>query len=352
MATNFTNSSISAISLHNQKYHLKGIPFHGTEAEWNEINYTPKAGEIIIYDADELNNNSRLKIGNGESLVKDLDFVNSDDGSDISVDTTLTQSGMAADSKTVGDWMNNIILSSNNYGSTAPEDGQEGQVFFVEDTEPTDSTLTISGAAADAEAVGAALETKQNLINIGSYNGDLNSFSLDNTICWIQSTTINNPTGTYGSCETWSAGNGGRVQRISCSAGVVQRIHTNSWGEWNWINQPELVWENASPSSEFAAQTVSLDLSDAGFVIIEFRTTSTGTARPTVVVANGKQGNLFWMANATANYEILVISRNATVSNTGITFEKGYRKNISSTTATENNASAIPTRIYAIKGAL
>ena len=271
---------------------------------------------------------------------------------DDSIDDTLTQAGVAADAKAVGDRFDTITLTQNNYGTELPETGEEGQLFLVEDTSVPDITLTKSGQAADAKAVGDALAIKAPLLNIGQYEGDLNSFSLDNTICWIQSTTINNPTGTYGSCETWSAGNGGRVQRISCLAGVVQRIHTNSWGEWNWINQPELVWENASPSSEFAAQTVSLDLSDAGFVIIEFRTTSTGTARPTVVVANGKQGNLFWMANATANYEILVISRNATVSNTGITFEKGYRKNISSTTATENNASAIPTRIYAIKGAL
>lgn len=111
-----------------------------------------------------------------------------------------------------------------------------------------------------------------------------------------------------------------------------------------------LLWENASPGSSFAAQTVSLDLSGADFVIVEFSATTTGSARPTTIIANGKQGVLSWLANATAGYEILLMSRNATVSDTGIYFDKAYRKTISGTTATENNASAIPTRIYAIKG--
>lgn len=272
---------------------------------------------------------------------------------DDSIDDTLTISGQAADAKAVGDKFNTLTLTQNNYGTELPETGEEGQLFLVEDTSVPDTTLTKSGQAADAKAVGDALAIKAPLLNIGQYEGDLNSFSLDNTICWIQSTTINNPTGTYGSCETWSAGNGGRVQRISCSAGVVQRIHTNSWGEWNWINQPELVWENASPGSAFDEQTISLDLSNnVMFVTIEFRTTSTGTARPTVIIANGKTGNLNWLANASANYEILLISRNATVSSTGITFSKGYRKNVSSTEASENNASAIPTRIFVTRGVL
>lgn len=74
MATNFTSSSISAISLRDQKYHLKGLPFHGTEAEWNEISYTPKAGEIIVYDIDELHNYQRIKIGDGINTVSVLPF--------------------------------------------------------------------------------------------------------------------------------------------------------------------------------------------------------------------------------------------------------------------------------------
>ena len=74
MASNFTNSSISAISLHDQKYNLKSIPFHATEAEWLEINYVPKQAEIILYDIDQEHNYLRFKIGDGLNQVKSLPF--------------------------------------------------------------------------------------------------------------------------------------------------------------------------------------------------------------------------------------------------------------------------------------
>lgn len=54
-------------------------------------------------------------------------------GSDVSIDATLTQEGQAADAKAVGDWMNNVILSENNYGTSLPETGEDGLVYFVEE---------------------------------------------------------------------------------------------------------------------------------------------------------------------------------------------------------------------------
>ena len=38
------------------------------------VNFTPKAGEIIVYDPDESHANSRIKIGDGTTLVNDLKF--------------------------------------------------------------------------------------------------------------------------------------------------------------------------------------------------------------------------------------------------------------------------------------
>lgn len=53
----------------------------------------------------------------------------------VQVDETLTVEGAAADAKTVGDWMNDIVLSENNYGSDLPDASTKGKIFFVEDTE-------------------------------------------------------------------------------------------------------------------------------------------------------------------------------------------------------------------------
>ena len=70
---------------------------HDIEANWNKaINFIPKKGELIVYDPDENYNYSRVKIGDGISTANELPFI-------IAVDTSLTQSGQAADAKAVGD---------------------------------------------------------------------------------------------------------------------------------------------------------------------------------------------------------------------------------------------------------
>ena len=52
------------------------IQKHGLETDWNKIeNFIPYLGEIIVYDPDENHAYSRLKIGNGSNLPRDLPFV-------------------------------------------------------------------------------------------------------------------------------------------------------------------------------------------------------------------------------------------------------------------------------------
>lgn len=49
-----------------------------TEENWNKaINFTPKKGEVIIYSADDTHPFSRLKVGDGETTVINLPFIDS-----------------------------------------------------------------------------------------------------------------------------------------------------------------------------------------------------------------------------------------------------------------------------------
>ena len=51
---------------------------HDVEANWNKAtNFIPKAGEIIIYDADVNYSYPRIKVGDGTTKVSDLPFANS-----------------------------------------------------------------------------------------------------------------------------------------------------------------------------------------------------------------------------------------------------------------------------------
>ena len=46
-----------------------------TEAEWQKfLNWTPEAGELIVYKPDENVSYARLKVGDGVRPLKDLEF--------------------------------------------------------------------------------------------------------------------------------------------------------------------------------------------------------------------------------------------------------------------------------------
>lgn len=49
---------------------------HDTESNWlKAANFIPKQGEIIIYDIDTVYSYTRMKIGDGITLVNDLPFM-------------------------------------------------------------------------------------------------------------------------------------------------------------------------------------------------------------------------------------------------------------------------------------
>ena len=48
---------------------------HMTESEWLKYsNLVPERGELIVYDPDSNYNYSRIKVGDGERTIKELDF--------------------------------------------------------------------------------------------------------------------------------------------------------------------------------------------------------------------------------------------------------------------------------------
>lgn len=102
------------------------------------------------------------------------------------------------------------------------------------------------------------------------------------------------------------------------------------------------LWENASPTSEFVEQTISLDLSEFDMVEIFYKRASSANEWHSAKIKVGTYGSLFAMTNYRSQ-------RTVTVNTTGIVFAAGRQANISES-LTENNVAAVPVAIYGIKG--
>ena len=108
-----------------------------------------------------------------------------------------------------------------------------------------------------------------------------------------------------------------------------------------------LLWTNPSPTSQFAPQTISIDLSDYNEVEIEFKHASVSDS---YLYQKARVGSadvgLFYMSvksGASPEYE----GRPLTVASDGITFEAGAR--YYGSTMYTDNIRCIPTRIYGLK---
>lgn len=64
----------------------------GTEANWNQKEFTPLEGEIVVYNTDETHVSPRLKVGDGVTLINNLPFT---------IDYNETIIGLSVDGTTV-----------------------------------------------------------------------------------------------------------------------------------------------------------------------------------------------------------------------------------------------------------
>lgn len=112
-----------------------------------------------------------------------------------------------------------------------------------------------------------------------------------------------------------------------------------------------LLWENASPTSDFAAQTISLDLSEYDRIIILMKTEPNVSNYLNSIIEVGTYGWGQFLVNIASAVALRLFARKITVNSDGVIFDKGYYKNVNSTSAaTSSNSHVIPVKIYGIKG--
>lgn len=60
-----------------KKINSRIVHKHDVESNWiKAVNFTPKQGELIVYDIDDTHEYERLKIGDGVTTVNLLPFLN------------------------------------------------------------------------------------------------------------------------------------------------------------------------------------------------------------------------------------------------------------------------------------
>lgn len=112
----------------------------------------------------------------------------------------------------------------------------------------------------------------------------------------------------------------------------------------------ELVWENASPTSDFPAQKVSLSLRNGGLVVVEFKryiNLSTYYVGTFIVDGTSQQFSEYYGKSASGYSQQAM--RTLTVTTSGITFSTGTMVTANVVPGTDDGY-FIPTKIYEIAG--
>ena len=134
------------------------------------------------------------------------------------------------------------------------------------------------------------------------------------------------------------------VVRYNTSNSKQEYYNGSSWsqvpgggGGGSWTS----LWTNSAPSSDFAAQTVPLDLSGWNLIAILAKTTTTGNTTSVFLAAVGT-GSILSVPNLGSTQYFY--KRTMDVQTTGVTFSTGYRN----TTGTSGASYCIPVAIYGL----
>ena len=113
------------------------------------------------------------------------------------------------------------------------------------------------------------------------------------------------------------------------------------------LTRMELVWENASPTAEFAAQTITLNKTDDLYLV--WARDHTSYEEDLVVITSS--GGRFMYTSGAGSANINYYTRIFRITDNKISFEDCYGKKMNATSAgSTSNAYFIPYKIYIIKG--
>ena len=104
---------------------------HDTAANWAKATtFVPMAGELIVYDVDQTHNYERLKVGDGQTLVNSLPFVDDALREELIEQINAVDDRVDAVSMLVGD-------------TAVSEQIEAAQIVHVGPTQPTDPNIQV-----------------------------------------------------------------------------------------------------------------------------------------------------------------------------------------------------------------
>ena len=119
-------------------YNTRIVHKHDIEENWSKaVNFIPKVGELIVYDADENYSYSRVKMGDGIRSVIDLPFISEEKADKDEVTFIYQQDEEPEDAEVGALWIDTDEKPSAS-GSGLPdiEEAQEGSFLRIVNGEP------------------------------------------------------------------------------------------------------------------------------------------------------------------------------------------------------------------------
>lgn len=112
--------------------------------------------------------------------------------------------------------------------------------------------------------------------------------------------------------------------------------------------QTELLWTNASPTSDFAAQSIAIE-TDSEYLLID-HTSNSGGNYGVALVRKNKTGRFSYVTND--SWGLYSMARGVSFDGSKVTFGVGsaYMYDASKHTLVEHNMYCVPNRIFALKG--